>query len=88
MTDDDLHRLLQETAREAAREAVRETLLALGLDADHPHDMQADLVFLRRHRQISERIGIGLRLALVSAFVSGAAAMLWLGLRMALKGDG
>ena len=86
MTDDQLRRAIDEAARRAAHEAVHEVLTALGMDARHPQRMQADLVYLRRQRLLSERIGIGLRLALISAAVSGVLAMLWLGVQAALKG--
>ena len=46
MTEEQIRRLVRESAREAAREAVRETLHTLGVDADDPHGMQADLVYL------------------------------------------
>ena len=82
MTEDQIRRLV----REAAREAVRETLHTLGVDADDPHGMQADLAYLRRQREVSERIGLRLRLVLMTAIVTGALAMLWLGITVAIKG--
>lgn len=85
MTEDQIRPLLEEAAERAARQAVGEVLAALGIDTAHPHQMQADLVYLRRQRLISERIGIGVRLALVSALVSGTLAIVWLGLKAALK---
>ncbi len=87
MTEDQIRRLVRETAREAAREAVRETLHTLGVDADSPHEMQADLVYLRRQREFSERIGLRLRLVIITAVLSGALAMLWLGITAAIKGE-
>jgi hypothetical protein len=87
MTEEQIRRLVRESAREAAREAVRETLHTLGVDADDPHGMQADLAYLRRHREVSEKIGLRLRLVLMTAIVTGALAMLWLGVTVAIKGE-
>ena len=87
MTEEQIRRLVRESAREAAREAVRETLHTLGVDADAPHGMQADLAYLRRQREVSERIGLRLRLVLMTAIVTGALAMLWLGITVAIKGE-
>lgn len=86
MTEEQIRRLVREAAREAAREAVCETLHTLGVDADDPHGMQADLAYLRRQREVSERIGLRLRLVLMTAIVTGALAMLWLGITVAIKG--
>ena len=83
MTEEQIRRLV----REAAREAVRETRHTLGVDADDPHGMQADLAYLRRQREVSERIGLRLRLVLMTAIVTGALAMLWLGITVAIKGE-
>ncbi|NQV43525.1 MAG: hypothetical protein HQ501_01375 [Rhodospirillales bacterium] len=87
MTEEQISQLVRETAREAAREAVRETLHTLGVDAGNPLGMQADLAYLRRQREVSERIGLRLRLALITVIVTGALAMLWLGVTVAIKGE-
>jgi hypothetical protein len=49
--------------------------------------MQADLAYLRRQREVSEKIGLRLRLVLMTAVVTGALAMLWLGVTVAIKGE-
>ena len=43
--------------------------------------------YLRRQREFSERIGLRLRLVIITAVLSGALAMLWLGITAAIKGE-
>lgn len=73
MTDDD------------ARKIVRATFREMGIDLSDPAEMQRDFVYLRRQRVTAERIGIGVRLAIYGAFVSGGLAILWLGIRAAFN---
>jgi hypothetical protein len=87
MNEEQIRQLVRESAREAACQAVRQTLHTLGVDADDPHGMQADLAYLRRQREVSEKIGLRLRLVIMTAIVTGALAMLWLGVTVAIKGE-
>lgn len=68
-----------------ARAIVRATLAEMGVDVSDPAEMQRDFVYLRRQRIATERIGIGVRLALIGGLLSGALAMLWLGVRAAFN---
>jgi hypothetical protein len=75
MTDDD------------ARLLVRAVLTEMGLDVSDPNEMQADFVFLRNQRKVSEKIGAAGRVAILGIVLSGIASLIWLGLRAALGGD-
>ena len=74
----------RELVKEAAREAVREMLSTYGFGND-PQSSQADMAYLRAQRLLSDRLGTGLRFAIIGALVSGALAALWLGIRVMLK---
>lgn len=70
-----------------ARQIVRATLTELGLDVTSPERViqaQHDFAYLRYQRNLSEKIGLGVRLMVVTSFVSAALAVVWLGVRMAL----
>jgi hypothetical protein len=68
---------LREIAREAAREAVKELLIALGIDAKEPLEMQEDFAWLRRYRKMSEKVGSRVLITLITIFVGGGAAAIW-----------
>ncbi len=79
--DDDRVRTI---AREAAKEAVRETLIALGIDAADPREVQADMQHLRDWRlsvAAVKRQGI---VSAVGLLTVGMLGLVW----MALKGGG
>lgn len=46
--------IMQQVASETAKKTVQETLLALGLDTDHPIEVQKDLATLREVRSLIE----------------------------------
>ncbi len=72
-----------------ARRLVRATLTELGLDVSEAHgviEAQRDFAFLRRQRRVSERLGLGLRMAIVTAVVGGALTVLVIAARIALTG--
>lgn len=75
MTDDD------------ARTLVRATLMELGLDVSTPERIiqaQHDFAFLRYQRDLSKRISFGVRMVVLTTMISGALAVVWVGLKMAL----
>jgi hypothetical protein len=70
-----------------ARKLVRAVLTEMGIDVADPNEMQADFVFLRNQRKVSEKIGAAGRVAILGIVLSGIASLIWLGLRAALGGD-
>lgn len=70
-----------------ARKLVRAVLTEMGIDVTDPNEMQADFVFLRNQRKVSEKIGAAGRVAILGIVLSGIASLIWLGLRAALGGD-
>lgn len=76
---------VHEAMREAMREALDETLMRYGLNVGDPHGQQTDFKYLHQQRVTSERISQHTRLAIITAFVSGAAATGWWILQHAFK---
>jgi hypothetical protein len=70
-----------------ARKLVRAVLTEMGIDVSDPNEMQADFVFLRNQRKVSEKIGAAGKVAILGIVLSGIASLIWLGLRAALGGD-
>ena len=75
--DSDIEKIIRTTAREA----VHETLIGLGFDAACPHDMQADLLHLRKLRRSSEFLAIRLRMALIATLLPAILYLVWDGVR-------
>lgn len=70
-----------------ARRVVRATLTELGLDVTSPERViqaQHDFAYLRHQRNLSEKIGYGVRLAVLTSVLSAGLATVWLGIRHAL----
>lgn len=71
-----------------ARKVVRATLTELGLDVTSPERViqaQHDFAYLRHQRNLSEKIGYGVRLAVLTSVISAGLAMVWIGIRQALS---
>jgi hypothetical protein len=77
MTDDEI------------RAVVKATLTELGLDVTSPARViqaQHDFAYLRHQRYLSEKFALGVRMIALTSVVSGALAVLWLGIRLAVGG--
>jgi hypothetical protein len=66
-----------------ARKLVRAVLTEMGIDVADPTEMQADFVFLRRHRLAKEKIGVAGAVAIWGLVLSGIASLIWLGVQAA-----
>ena len=74
-----------EVIRQVVREAVRETLICVGLDMQQPHQLQADMHYLRKLRQGSEDIAHIIRRSLLTAMVSTVLFLLWEAVKMIVQ---
>lgn len=63
MTDDEIRKIVSET--------VAATLIKLGLDADDPLELQADMLHLRRWRKSVENAGRQTLMTAVGIIVAG-----------------
>lgn len=75
----------QELAAEIAKRAVREVLAELGLHVRDGDNLRRDFAYIRASRETSEKVGLATRLAILGAFVSGAATLFWMGLKVAFR---
>jgi hypothetical protein len=73
MTDAEIQTLIRETARTA----VKETFIALGADVENPLEMQEDFAWMRRYRQLCEKVGSRIVLSVVTILTGGIAAAIW-----------
>ena len=79
---------IHEIAQAAAKEAVKETLEALGVDTENPAEERADRVFLRSQRIMTGRVSVGMRMVIYGTLVSAAIALLWQGIKHAIRFGG
>lgn len=70
--------------RDTSRETVHETLRGLGLNADEPHELQADMHYLRKIRRGSEFMSLRVKASLVAVVVPTALYLLWQAIRDSL----
>lgn len=71
--------------REIVRDAVQETLVSLGFTTDAPHQLQADMMYLRRARLGSDEVAKWVRRTTISVGVSGLLYALLEGIKMGVK---
>lgn len=74
----------EKTLHAVVKEAVEETLRHVGFTVDAPHQIQADMIYLRKAREGSEEVQKWVRRTAVGVAVSGALFSLWQGIRQSL----
>lgn len=67
---------LEALASNAAGKAVKTTLIALGIDADHPLEVQKDMQFSRNLRVLSEDAGRKTVITVIGVAVLGVLALI------------
>jgi hypothetical protein len=72
---------LRQLVRETAIATARETLRGLGMDVDHPLEVQRDLQTLREWRTVASAARRGVAISFVGILVSGALAAFWIGFK-------
>jgi len=75
--EDDYRRMVQEVAEEAAHKAVEETLEKLGIDPDEHKEVQKDMIWMRKYREMSEKIGSRVLLTAFTLLTVGIAGAVW-----------
>lgn len=73
--------LSKEEMQAIVREAVHQTLIQMGVDTTSPLEMQRDFQHLRDWRMAQEAIKRKGYLTMVSIFVTGITALLWIGFK-------
>jgi len=67
--------------REVIEETVARTLRHVGFTVDMPHEIQADLLYVRKARQGAEEVQKWVRRTAVSVAISGALYSIWQGIK-------
>lgn len=71
--------------RKVVSETVRETLMQVGFDMQQPHQLQADMHYLRKLRHGSEDIAQVIRRSLLTVTVSTLLFLLWEAVKMMVQ---
>ena len=61
-----------EATEELIKKTVHHTLVELGFDVDNPLELQADNAWVRKYRDLSEKIGSRVLLTIVTVLTTGA----------------
>ena len=77
MTDDQIAALVAKTAEETAKRVVAQTFLSLGIDANSPMEMQADMQHLRNWRTATATVKRQGMLSAVGIIVIGVLGLIW-----------
>jgi len=77
--------LSKDELKDLMKETVRETLTGVGLDMEHPLEVQQDIAFLHELRHTTESIKGKAILASVGVVVVGFIGVAWLGIKAVLK---
>ena len=79
MVDDTNKR--HELIRDVVSKTVDETLQKMGLNPDEIYEAQKDFMYLREQRRLHEKISMRVRFVIVGFLVTGALALLVLGVK-------
>lgn len=67
------------------RESVQETLTSMGFSTHAPHELQADMFYLRKARLGSDEVAKWVRRTTITVGVTGMLYSLWQGVRLAIR---
>ena len=76
-----VRQLVVEVVEEVVPTVVKQTLLAMGINPDHPLEAQNDMSFLRSMRTRCEKVGAGATMAFVTIMVGGVLSVFVLGIK-------
>ena len=70
-----------ELIRDVVSKTVDETLQKMGLNPDEIYEAQKDFMYLREQRRLHEKISMRVRFVIIGFLVTGALALLILGVK-------
>ena len=73
-----------ELIRDVVSKTVDETLQKMGLNPDEIYEAQKDFMYLREQRKLHEKISLRVRFIIIGFIISGAIALLVLGVKTAI----
>jgi len=69
--------IIKKIVHETTKEAVHETLKGLGFDTKSPHEVQSDLLYLRKVRKGSEFISLRVKASTIALLVPTILYIMW-----------
>tara|TARA_R110002051_G_scaffold183347_3_gene252920 strand:- start:4122 stop:4379 length:258 start_codon:yes stop_codon:yes gene_type:complete len=76
---------LKEMIKEAVEEGNKSSLMKVGIDLNDPINVQRDLAFSRKQREISEKITMHGRMVLMGLFLTGLGSVVLIGIKEAIN---
>ena len=76
MTENEVKQIVSKT--------VDETLAKMGLNSEEIYEAQKDFMYLREQRKLHEKISLRVRFIIIGFIISGAIALLVLGVKTAI----
>ena len=74
---EDLKRMMENIAEKAAKQKVEQILDNIGIDMDNHLEMREDFSWMRRWRQMSEKVGSRVLMTLFTIVTVGVAGLIW-----------
>ena len=76
--------MTENEVKEIVSKTVDETLAKMGLNSEEIYEAQKDFMYLREQRKLHEKISLRVRFIIIGFIISGARALLVLGVKTAI----
>ena len=76
--------MTEKEVKEIVSKTVDETLAKMGLNSEEIYEAQKDFMYLREQRKLHEKISLRVRFIIIGFIISGAIALLVLGVKTAI----
>ena len=76
--------MTEDEVKEIVSKTVDETLAKMGLNSEEIYEAQKDFMYLREQRKLHEKISLRVRFIIIGFIISGAIALLVLGVKTAI----
>ena len=76
--------MTENEVKEIVSKTVDETLAKMGLTSEEIYEGQKDFMYLREQRKLHEKISLRVRFIIIGFIISGAIALLVLGVKTAI----
>ena len=76
--------MTEHEVKEIVSKTVDETLAKMGLNSEEIYEAQKDFMYLREQRKLHEKISLRVRFIIIGFIISGAIALLVLGVKTAI----
>ena len=79
-----VYAMTENEVKEIVSKTVDETLAKMGLNSEEIYEAQKDFMYLREQRKLHEKISLRVRFIIIGFIISGAIALLVLGVKTAI----